>query len=222
MRRVGIGRGIGAFLLLTAAALAQAAGYPVKDPSVTVIGLIGSKAILRINGEQVMLAKGESRAEVTLLDITAGEAVLRIGQRETRLGLGKDTGGISARAAGASVELVMDRNGQFITKGMINGRMAEFLVDTGANTVSMTADDARALGIDYKVLGQKGHSATAGGIVPAWSVMLDSIKVGGIVVRNVQATVREAPRMSPILLGMTFLSRVKLEHEQNRLRLSER
>lgn len=206
--------------LLAGPALAAPAG--MGDPHVSVIGLIGDRAILRIEGEQVILRTGESRAGVTLVGIAAGEAVLRIGTREQRLGLGVDTGGIAPREDGGSVEIVLNGQGQFITSGMINGRVVQLLVDTGANSVSMTAEDARRLGIDYRVDGQPARSHTAGGIVPAWVVRLKSVRVGSIEVRNVVATVREAPTHSPILLGMTFLSQVDLRQERNRLRLTAR
>lgn len=213
-------------LLLVASMAVAAPQSPgksaLKDPQVMVIGLIGGKAVLRINGAQHIVAQGETREGITLLRIEAQEAVLKMNGREVRLGMGMDTGGIAAREAGASVELVMSARGQFVTSGQINGRVVEFIVDTGANTVSMTADDARALGIDYKILGQKGVSATAGGMVPTWALELASVQIGPIVVKNVLATVREAPRMTPILLGMTFLSRVNLQHEQNRLKITAR
>ncbi len=192
------------------------------DPHVTVIGLIGSKAILRIEGDKHMLAAGESAGAVTVVEVTRQDALLRINGRERRLGMGMDTGPISARAAGASIEVVMNGNGQFIATGQINGRNADFLIDTGANLVSMTTEDARALGIDYLRLGQPGQTQTAGGTVRSWQVVLERVKLGPIELRGVIANVREAPRVSPILLGMTFLSRVNLQQEQNRLRLSER
>lgn len=209
-------------LLMVTWSVLAAPTYPVKGPHVLVIGLIGGKAILRINGQQHILAQGETREGVMLRAIVAQEAQLKINGREIRLGMGMDTGGIAAREAGASVEVVMNSNGQFITNGKINGRVVEFLVDTGANTVSMTAEDARVLGIDYKIIGERGASSTAGGVVAAWRVQLASVQIGAIMVKSVQATVREAPRMSPILLGMTFLSRVDLQHEQNRLKITAR
>lgn len=208
-------------LLLALPAVAPA-GPPLPPTHVNVIGLIGGRAILRIDGEQVILRPGESRGSVTLLGVENGEALLRVGKRELRLGMGMDTSGFAPRAEGGSVEVAMNGRGQFITNGMINGRVVEFLVDTGANTVSMTAQDARRLGIDYQVDGTRGASATAGGIVTSWAVTLKSVQVGPIVVRNVQATVRESPDVAPILLGMTFLSRVNLTQESQRLRLSER
>lgn len=200
--------------------------YPAKpaprNPQVMVIGLIGGKAVLRIDGVQRIVAKGETVDGVTLREIVAQEAVLNINGRDMRVGLGMDTGGIVPREAGASVELTMNANGQFITNGQINGHVVELLVDTGANTVSMTAEDARAIGIDYKVIGKPGSSSTAGGVVASWSVDLASVQIGPLLVKNVQASVREAPRMSPILLGMTFLSRVNMQHEQNRLKMTAR
>lgn len=209
-------------LLALLATLPAAAPAGPAASHVNVIGLIGDRAILRIDGEQAMLRAGESRGDVTLLAVENGEAVLRVGKRELRLGMGMDTGGFAPRAEGGSVVIAMNDRGQFVTNGMINGRVVEFLVDTGANTVSMTAEDARRLGIDYRVEGTRGASATAGGLITSWLVNLKSIQVGPIVVRNVQATVREAPDLAPILLGMTFLSRVNLSQESQRMRLSER
>lgn len=215
-------RVLSVLLLVLAASLPAVALARGGEPSVSVIGLIGDRAILRINGEQAILRSGESRDDVTLLRVEKGEAVLMVGKREVRLGLGMDTAGIAPREAGGSIEIAMTGNGQFIANGMINGRIVEFLVDTGANSVSMTAEDARQLGIDYRIIGKQSRSATAGGIVVAWVVTLKSVQVGPIVVKNVVATVREAPRHSPILLGMTFLSQVDLRQERNRLRLTAR
>lgn len=209
---------------LLAALLALPAAVPAgpAQTHVNVIGLIGERAILRIDDAQVILRPGERHGDVTLRGIEAGQAVLLIGKREVRLGMGMDTGGFAPRAEGGSISIAMNAHGQFVTNGMINGQVVEFLVDTGANTVSMTAQDARRLGIDFEVEGERGMSATAGGVVPTWLVTLKSVQVGPITVKNVQATVRDAPRMAPILLGMTFLSRVNLTQESQRLRLSER
>lgn len=188
---------------------------------VAVVGLMSDRAIIRVDGEQRLLKVGESVGDITLVAVNAQEAVLRIQGKEQRFGLGMATGGLGGRET-QSVVISINQHGQYITSGMINGRVAEFLVDTGANTVSMTTADARALGLDYLRLGQEGQSHTAGGVVRSWRMLLDNVKVGPIVVRGVEANVREAPRLSPILLGMSFLSRVNLSHEQDRLRLSSR
>lgn len=192
------------------------------DPHVVVIGLLGQKALLKIDGQQHMLAPGDSAGGVTVLEVTRQDTLLRINKRETRLGMGKDTGGIGLREAGPSVDIGMNAHGQFITSGQINGRVVQFLVDTGANTVSLTADEARAIGLDYKRFGERTGIMTAGGAIEGWVVTLGSVQVGPITLRNVVATVRESTDNSPILLGMTFLSRVTMQHEQNRIRLTAR
>lgn len=193
-----------------------------NDPQVVVVGLLGSKALLKIDGQQYMLAAGESAGGVTVLEVTRQDTLLRINRRELRLAMGKDTGGIGQREVGPSVEISMNADGQFITSGQINGRVVQLLVDTGANTVSMTADEARALGVDYKRFGERTGVLTAGGVVGAWTITLASVQVGPITVRNVVATVRESTDTAPVLLGMSFLSRVSIQHEQNRLRLTGR
>lgn len=204
-------------LSLTGPALASR-----DDPHVVVIGLLGQKALLRIDGQQHMLATGENAGGVTVLEVTRQDALLRINKREIRLAMGKDTGGIGQREAGASVEISMNAYGQFITSGQINGRVVQFLVDTGANTISLTANEARAIGLDYKRFGERTGIMTAGGAIEGWVVTLASVQIGPITVRNVVATVRESNDNAPILLGMTFLSRVNMQHEQNRLRLTAR
>lgn len=204
-------------LSLTSPALASR-----DDPHVVVIGLLGQKALLRIDGQQHMLAAGESAGGITVLEVTRQDALLRINKREIRLTMGKDTGGIGQREAGPSVEIGMNAYGQFITSGQINGRVVQFLIDTGANTISLTANEARAIGLDYKRFGERTGIMTAGGAIEGWVVTLASVQVGPITVRNVVATVRESNDNAPILLGMTFLSRVNMQHEQNRIRLTGR
>lgn len=188
---------------------------------VVVVGLFSDRAVVKIDGQTRLLKVGESSDDVTLLAVSAAEARLKIGKKEQVLGLGQDRGGIQADSTDkAVVEIAMNAKGQFITSGMINGRVVEFLVDTGANTVSMNREDAKRLGIDYRRFGETGYSATANGAVKNWRLLLDKVKVGGIIVTSVEASVRDNDDAIPVLLGMSFLSRIKMEHEQNRLRLS--
>jgi aspartyl protease family protein len=208
--------------LLLASLLCFSSATSVAAPYVVVIGLMGDKAILRVDDEQVMITKGETKNGITLRDVNSREATLLIGKKEQKLGLGKDTGAISARADGARVDIVMSQNGQYLTNGMINGRIVQFLVDTGANMLSMTTEDARNLGIDYRRVGEESRSMTAGGLVRAWNVRLAKVQIGPITVNQVEASIREAPSFGPILLGMSFLGRLDMQHEQNRLSLKER
>jgi len=106
------------------------------------------------------------------------------------------------------VTLTRGSTGHFYTDAKVNDRAdLHFLVDTGATTVALTMDDARALGIevnpgDFDVVGEG-----VGGEVRGKSVVLDSIQIeGGRKVEKVEAVILEKSDLS--LLGQTFLARM--------------
>ena len=78
-----------------------------------------------------------------------------------------------------SMVLAADGRGHFIAEGGINGKPVRFVVDTGATVVALPASEAVRLGIDYRK-GRPGTTSTAGGPVPVYRVMFDTVKVGGI------------------------------------------
>lgn len=189
---------------------------------IVVVGLMADRAILKVDGETRLLRIGETLDDMTLLGVNAGEARLRIGDREERLTMGQDRGGARNASGGGVVEISANAMGQFMTTGMINGRIVEFLVDTGASSVSMTRGQATRLGVDFRRFGKPCMSQTANGPVRCWMVLLSRVKVGPIIVEGVDAAVRDTDDGAPVLLGMSFLGRVKLEHEDNRLKLTGR
>ncbi|MDH3871316.1 MAG: TIGR02281 family clan AA aspartic protease, partial [Gammaproteobacteria bacterium] len=87
------------------------------------------------------------------------------------------------------------------------------LVDTGATQIAMNDAQARRLGIDYRVTGEPTAITTASRVERAWAVMLDSVKVGDINLRNVSAIVLEGPQPDQVLLGMSFLGRLEIRND---------
>lgn len=196
---------------------------PVHARDIVVVGLMADRAVLKIDGETRLIRLGETVDDLTLVAVSAAEARLRIDGREERFSLGQDRGGIRGDAnAGGVVEISANAMGQFMTSGMINGRVVEFLVDTGANSVSMSRNQAARLGVDFRRTGKPCSSHTANGVVRCWSLLLPRVKVGSITVESVEATVRDVDDLAPVLLGMSFLGRVRMEHADNRLRLTGR
>jgi len=125
-------------------------------------------------------------------------------------------GRVSARKRTAAVKEVQvwrNTSGMFTTVGSINGLHVPFLVDTGATQVAMNASQARRLGIDFHVIGKPAEVTTASGVVRAWAVTLDSVKVGDLEVRNVPAVVLEGAQPQVTLLGMSYLGRMEILHE---------
>jgi len=107
-----------------------------------------------------------------------------------------------------SVEVPRDSRGHFRVEGRVDGRSLQFVIDTGASVIALTADDAAQLGIhpaesEYRVLLQ-----TANGTVRAAQTTLDMVEVGDIAVHDVTAVVLPDGALNENLLGMSFLSRL--------------
>ena len=82
-----------------------------------------------------------------------------------------------------------DSSGHFLVEARIKGRVVSAMVDTGATTVALSEATARRLGIFPARAAFNRQVATANGIVEAASVTLPDVRVGNIVVRNVEALV---------------------------------
>ena len=121
---------------------------------------------------------------------------------------------VSVDAGGAAmIVLEQDRNGHYQVEGQINNQSVNFLVDTGATAVAMNANQARRLGIDYRVIGRQSGVTTASGVEHAWAVTLDTVKVGDLELHNVGAVVLEGAHPATTLLGMTFLGRLEINND---------
>ena len=190
---------------------------------VRVVGLFADRAVLLIEGQQRLLRVGQTSPEgVKLVSASSESAVLLIDGEEVTARL---DGRVSARKRTAAVKEVQvwrNTSGMFTTVGSINGLHVPFLVDTGATQVAMNASQARRLGIDFHVIGKPAEVTTASGVVRAWAVTLDSVKVGDLEVRNVPAVVLEGAQPKVTLLGMSYLGRMEILHEGQLLTLRKK
>jgi clan AA aspartic protease (TIGR02281 family) len=100
-----------------------------------------------------------------------------------------------------------DQRGHVALTAMVNGAPVRFLVDTGASRVTLTAEDARAAGIDPSGLVFNQRSQTANGLAREAPVTLREIRIDRLSIDNVSAAVNENLTVS--LLGMSFLRRLK-------------
>lgn len=105
-----------------------------------------------------------------------------------------------------SVTLAKADNGHFEVRGEVNGATVPFMVDTGASSIVLSADDAQRAGIKPDTLIFSTPIMTANGLANAANVRLDSIKIGAIERRNIRAMVTQDGRMQGSLLGMNFLN----------------
>ena len=107
-----------------------------------------------------------------------------------------------------------------MAQGATNGKSVNFMVDTGATTIAMSAAAAQRLGLTFDG-GRRGLANTAGGSVPVYEVQLNSVRVGDVEVYNLSASVLQA-QMPFILLGNNFLSRFNMRREGDTMRLDKK
>lgn len=113
----------------------------------------------------------------------------------------------ASRSSGGEVRLGRSGDSHFYADTSIDGTNVRMLVDSGASIVALTRRDAEAIGIDVDRLPISGTARTAGGDVPMRTVMLSSVEIEGIEVRQVQAAVINAD-MGVSLLGQSYLSKL--------------
>ena len=97
--------------------------------------------------------------------------------------------------------------GHFVVEADVDGADIRFMVDTGATEVVLTPEDAARIGFDLRARHFTRQFNTAGGVVRAAPVTLRRLRIGQLVLRDVEAWVNEAP-LFVSLLGMSFLKRL--------------
>lgn len=97
--------------------------------------------------------------------------------------------------------------GHFVMDGEVGPTKVRFLVDTGATKVVLSRDDAVRAGLRPEDLRFNQSVSTANGEVRVAPVTLRRLRVGQIVLNDVEAIVNSAP-MRVSLLGMSFLQRL--------------
>lgn len=181
---------------------------------IEVQGLFANKAVLMIDGNRHIVAVGEVSPEgVKVISADSRGAVLEVEGQEKHYDLGNTVVSTAFVKPKTQKETIyINSAGMYLTYGNINGRSVRFLVDTGASAIAMNAEQARELGIKYDLIGEPAGVSTASGFEKAYRVRLKSVSVGKITQTNVEALVIDGNHPGPILLGMTFLGQLNVEH----------
>lgn len=107
---------------------------------------------------------------------------------------------------GEETRIARDQSGQFRLTVQVNGQDTRFLVDTGADMVALTVEDARDLGIDFDPENFEPIGRSASGVARGALVQLDRFQIGDEEFRNVDAIVLEG--LGTNLLGQSLLRRL--------------
>jgi aspartyl protease family protein len=85
----------------------------------------------------------------------------------------------------------------------------------------MSSTEANRLGINYTA-GQKTFSSTANGMVPTYHVKIDEVRLGDVTLNNVDGMVHVGDKLPIVLLGMSFLNRMDMKRDGEKLVLTKR
>ncbi|PDQ17163.1 TIGR02281 family clan AA aspartic protease [Mesorhizobium sanjuanii] len=105
----------------------------------------------------------------------------------------------------ATVTLDKADNGHFEARIMVNGAPVRAVVDTGATSTVLTAQDAQAAGFNPATLNFTIPVSTANGMARAAGVRTDELAIGGIVRKNMPVMIAAPGMLSQSLLGMNFI-----------------
>jgi aspartyl protease family protein len=193
--------------------------------SVAINGLLGDKALVIVDGGfPKSVATGESYKGVKVLSIRGDVVTVEVGGQKQTLRVGDAPSSVGSGAgqqlSGSRVVLTAGPGGHFMSEGQINGRIVQFMVDTGATVVSLSVSDAKRIGLNYQN-GQSVQLNTANGVSQGWRVTLDSVRVGDVLVTGVDAIVSPAS-MPYVLLGNSFLSRFQMNRNNDQMVLERR
>ncbi len=206
-----------AYLLLLSPTLKSVASHKIK-----VMALFTDKAMLVIDGSQKILKKGQTYKGVKLISSDSDAVVLQLHGKTKKFVLGREIS-TSYKKADPGKELIVwkDDSNMFRVYGSINRHSMDFLIDTGATSVAMSSVAAKKIGLKYKK-GTPMRASTASGIAKGYSLNLDHVKIGHIKIYNVNAVILEGSFPTEVLLGQSFLSRIHMTRDGDKMKLRKK
>ena len=123
------------------------------------------------------------------------------------------TGSISGKqhglASAREVQISRGHAGQFGVQASINGVATPMVIDTGASSVVLTFETAKAAGLPLELLDYDVDLETASGHTRGARLTLDRLAIGKLVEHSVPALVVPQGQLKSNLLGMSFLDRLE-------------
>lgn len=126
----------------------------------------------------------------------------------------------STSVSSAEVIVKVASNGAYYTRGTVNGRKVKLLVDTGASYCAMSTETGNWIG---GTRGESYISSTANGKAKFYKMVIDEIRVGDIVVRNVMGSTGDGvdEDLDFVVLGNSFLNEIEMEMDDGVITLRQ-
>ena len=200
------------------------ASQTLADTRLNVVGLFSGKALVSINGGAPQsIGAGQTKNGVKLISADSESATFMVeGKRQTlKMGQAASVAGSAGPVSNDPVSLFADSRGHFTGNLSINGASLKYLVDTGATTVALNSGDAKFAKIDYEK-GEKVPVNTANGVVTAYLVKVNTLKIGSIILNNVDVIVNEGGSPAIVLLGMSALNKLDMKRDNSVMTLTKK
>jgi len=123
---------------------------------------------------------------------------------------------VFTEAGTAEVILMQNRQGHYLAEGQINNSRALFILDTGATNISIPGKLANRMNL---TAGSPQRTRTANGDITVYKVLLDSVKLGSIELKNIPAHINPSMEGEAVLLGMSFLKHLEMIQKNQLLTL---
>ncbi|KQO15860.1 TIGR02281 family clan AA aspartic protease [Acidovorax sp. Leaf78] len=190
--------------------------------SVGIAGMLGSKALLVVDAHPPRaLGAGDEFQGVKVLSVGKDEATVEVKGAQRVLRLGEAPVSVGRKGgSGKRVVMMADSRGHFVNSGTINGRVMQYMVDTGASSVAIGRADADRMGLNY-LNGQPVRMNTANGVTQGWRIKLDSVRLGDVEVFGIEAVITPQP-MPYVLLGNSLLNEFQMTRINNEMVLEKR
>lgn len=189
---------------------------------IEVQALMPGMVVLNVDQQRVTLKQGEvSELGLELISSDTHSAVIETNGVARRYTMGSTVSTQFIQPEQIIEQIMADERGMFRAHGSINGQSVRFLVDTGATSVALSASDARRLGIQYRLDGVPVTANTASGLAKGWRIRLNTVRLGQLLEKNVEAVVVDGDHPRQVLLGMTFLKRMRVDKDGNRMQITQ-
>lgn len=189
---------------------------------IEVQALMPGMVVLNVDQQRVTLKQGEAgEMGLELISSDTNSAVIETNGVARRYTMGSAVSTQFIQPRQVVEQIMADERGMFRAHGSINGQSVRFLVDTGASSVAISATDARRLGIQYRLDGMPVTASTASGLAKGWRIRLATVRLGQLLEKNVEAVVVDGDHPRQVLLGMTFLKRMRVDKDGNRMQITQ-
>ena len=207
---------------LTALCLLWITPGAANAQGVALAGMLGNKALLVVGtSPPKAVGVGDVHQGVKLIAVSREDATVEVNGTRSTLRLGESPVSVGTRSSsGKRVVLMADSRGHFVNSGTINGRVMQYMVDTGASTIAIGRADADRMGLSYQS-GVPVRMNTANGVAQGWRIQLDSVRLGEVEVLGIEAIVTPQP-MPYVLLGNNFLTQFQMTRINDQMVLEKR